>query len=201
MKIDQTTFLELSKLISNRCGIQLAKNRQQMLQNRISSRVRQLGLGSYRDYLVVVQRDQINGELDALVDAVTTNYTQFFRDPAQFDHVRDQVAEILKQRVHEPAANRRVRIWSAACSTGEEAYSLAITAKEAAESVGQSVDNIRILATDIASSVLSIAASARYCESSIAELPTTKQNYFETEDCPVETEKKKWLFITTFGRW
>lgn len=186
MKIDQKTFLEFSKLISDRCGIQLAENRIQMLQNRISGRVRQLGLGCYRDYLDVVQSERIVGELDALVDAVTTNYTHFFRDAAQFDHVHDRLAEILKRRARETGANRRIRIWSAACSTGEEAYTLAITAREAADSVGQSGDDIRVLATDIASSVLNKAAVAQYKESSIARLPKTKQKYFESVSKPFE---------------
>lgn len=182
MKIDPPTFDMFSRLISDRCGIKLADNRQQMLQNRILNRVRQLGLSSYRDYFTHVSTPNNGGELDALVDAVTTNYTLFFRDPGQFDHMHDRVVKILEQQASGARPDLRIRIWSAACSTGEEAYSLAITAKKAAESTGHSADNIRVLATDIASSVLATASQARYRKSAVDRLAVTDQMYFEPVD-------------------
>lgn len=142
-----------------------------MLENRIASRVRQLGLGSYEAYLKKVMAS--TSELRLLIDSVTTNFTSFFRDSQQFEHLQKELEARLEPRP------KRIRIWSAACSSGEEPYSLAMTAAMAQRESGVTVSPIRILATDISDSVLHKASSGCYSAEKVASIPSRFRDFFE----------------------
>lgn len=173
MQFSTTTYEQFVRLISEQTGIQLGENRVQMLRNRIAGRVRQLGMQSYEEYLRLLRGREAPEELRTLIDSVTTNYTAFFRDPAQFQHFGQIVEQLLK------SGKPKVRIWSAACSTGEEVYSLAISAFLAAERVQADIDRVRILATDISQKVLSQAFLGIYPQKRISGLSTDYQRFFE----------------------
>lgn len=173
MTIAEKTFSQLTKLISDLAGIELAKNREKMLVNRISTRLSALNIDSFEEYYEFVSADTEGTERQALIEAITTHYTSFFRDAGQFAHVREELTRSLKER------SSKVRIWSAACSSGEEPYSLAIVALEAASLAGVVSPDIRILATDISNQVLRQAYEGWFPVSSLQKLSIPQRSYFE----------------------
>ncbi|MEM7559928.1 MAG: CheR family methyltransferase, partial [Planctomycetota bacterium] len=146
LEISEKNFVWLTQLIQEQAGIQIKENGVQMLQNRISKRVCELGANSVEDYCEVIRKDLTGTEIATLIDAVTTNYTSFFRDPRQFE----QLAEFFEERLNRSRLN--VRVWSAACSTGEELYSIAMVAQETATKLCEPMSRFRLLGTDIANS-------------------------------------------------
>jgi chemotaxis protein methyltransferase CheR len=139
------------------------------LQARLGKRVRALGLVSFTDYhRLLVEHDPAGEEMDRLVNAITTNKTDFFREPHHFVYLTEVWAPAVKARLAVPG-DARLRIWSAGCSTGEEPYTIALTLLDA---LGTEV-NLRILASDIATEVLSRAAAGVYALENLAALPKT----------------------------
>lgn len=148
--------------IYRQCGIRLQDGKQSLVRNRLEKRLRELGLTSYDEYIDCLQRDRSGGEMDMFVDTLTTNKTSFFRESRHFDFLQGEVLPEL-------ARSQRVRLWSAACSTGAEAWSLAITLAEAWPDL--LVRDVRILATDICRTVLSEARVACYDEDDVEGVP------------------------------
>ena len=107
-------FLALRTLIKQVTGINLADTKQELVYGRISRRLRALGLRTFCEYRELLESDE-HGELTEFCNAMTTNLTAFFRESHHFDYLRDQV---LKPRAADDRASRRIRIWSAACSSG-----------------------------------------------------------------------------------
>lgn len=174
MRITEETFRKFAKLISSLAGIELADNRALMLVNRVSARLSTLGIATFEEYYDLVSSHDATVERQLLIDSIATNYTSFFRDESQFAHVRSELCQIFA------SGQRRIRIWSAACSTGEEAYSLGITALEAAALAGVTAYDVRILATDISNRVLQEAHGGWYSASSIQKLGVIQRTYFDT---------------------
>ena len=147
-------FDYLRKLVTETTGIIAGEDKYTMYYSRLARRLRKLGLsdfGEYRRFL----NDNKDVELIELVNSVTTNLTSFFRENHHFEFITDTIVPALKKR-----GDRRIRIWSAGCSTGEEPYSLAITLARAIPDYQRW--DIRILATDLDSNVVSKAASGIY---------------------------------------
>ncbi len=138
-------------LIRERAGIALADSKQDMVYSRLSRRLRALRLESFADYLDRLERGGDGEEWQGFVNALTTNLTSFFREPHHFDMLAAQLAR--------RAPGERLLLWCAAASTGEEPYSLAITA---AEAFGTLTPPVSILATDIDTQVLATAARGVY---------------------------------------
>ncbi|MGH8219273.1 MAG: CheR family methyltransferase [Steroidobacteraceae bacterium] len=148
-------FEALRALVKSLTGIYLGDQKRELIYGRLSRRLRTLGLASFREYR---QRLAENAdELVQLINAITTNLTSFFREHHHFDYLRD---EVLKPLVAAPPANRRIRIWSAGCSSGEEPYSIAMTVIEAIPDLSRW--DVRILATDLDSDVLARASAGLY---------------------------------------
>lgn len=146
--ISRAAFVRLRELLFQVAGISLADSKQAMVGGRLSKRLRQLGLDSYEAYLGVVQHDP--AERQIAIDLLTTNETQFFRERPHFD--------LLCQRILPALASRRpLRCWSAAASTGQEAYSLAMLL--ASQLVHEQWE---VVGTDISSRVLAVAREGRY---------------------------------------
>ena len=171
-EISEKNFVWLTQLIQEQAGIQIKENGVQMLQNRISKRVCELGVNSVEAYCEVIQKDQTGSEIATLIDAVTTNYTSFFRDPRQFE----QLAEFFEERLNRSRLN--VRVWSAACSTGEELYSIAMVAQETATKLCEPMSRFRLLGTDIANSVLLTAAKGQYRPSNLSGISEERLERF-----------------------
>ncbi len=148
-------FEALRQLVKSLTGINLSDQKRELIYGRLSRRLRALHLKSFREYRELLASTP--QELVHLSNAITTNLTSFFRERHHFDYLRD---EVLKPLAADPHASRRVRIWSAGCSTGEEPYSIAMTVIETLPDPGHW--DIRILATDLDSDVLLRARAGVY---------------------------------------
>lgn len=144
-------FEQVKNMIYVRAGIALVDNRQEMVYTRLSKRLRTTGETSFRDYLQRLEANSEDGEWEAFVNALTTNLTAFFREAYHFP--------ILAGHVKQRRSGKMMKLWSSACSTGEEAYSMAMTMIEVFDSLRPPV---RILATDIDTDVLAVARLGIY---------------------------------------
>jgi len=150
----KTDFEFIRDLVGERTGIVLSDHKIDMVYGRLSRRLRQLGIQKFADYLAKLQGD--DNELIEFTNALTTNLTSFFREPHHFEFLKGKaIPSLLKNR-----ANKRLRLWSAGCSTGEEPYTIAMTVKE---SMGvTSATDVKILATDLDSNVVARAKAGIY---------------------------------------
>ena len=168
-KFTQRDFKFLKQIANERTGIVVTDEKYDMFYSRLSRRGRALGLNSFAEYCEVVRNDQSGEEVLELVNSITTNLTAFFRENHHFDYLSKTVLPELKQK---NLNTRKIRIWSAGCSTGEEPYSLAITLKEA-EHLLTGWDS-QILATDIDSNVLAKASSGVYPVERVSGIPKAR---------------------------
>lgn len=159
-------FERVRKLVYQRAGISLSDSKDQMVYSRLARRLRSLNLGSFAAYFDYLQQDE--EEWQQFVNALTTNLTAFFRE----EHHFDSLAKHLRQHAGE---RRRMRIWCSASSTGEEPYSIAITAMEAFGSLTPPVD---IMASDIDTGVLATAAEGIYPINRIDQLSAERKKRF-----------------------
>jgi chemotaxis protein methyltransferase CheR len=167
-KISNHDFLRLSQFIHQHYGIHLPPAKKFLIESRLGRRIKLCAMptfGEYCDYLFTEQG--MKNELHYMIDAVTTNVTAFFREPHHFEYLTREVLPRLVQS--HPAGKKKIRIWSAACATGEEPYTLAMVLNEFAR--GGSCPDYSILATDISSQALGIAQTAIYNEDKIAPIP------------------------------
>lgn len=166
--LSDAQFALLRTLIAERSGLEFPAGRKYVLESRLASRLAELGLEGFDQYLRVLDADASQtGELCELFSQITINETGFFRDAVQFEAFeRLMLPAMLASR----AATRRLRIWSAACSTGQEAYTIAMIVDRVlgAERADWSVD---ILGTDLSPRVLEIARAGRYDELAIRGIP------------------------------
>lgn len=170
--MDKKTFDNFRDFIYQTSGISLGANKEALVCARVSKRMRATGIQDYEAYLDYVMRDVAGGEIVRLLDVISTNVTSFFREPEHFDFVNTVMRRWLDE------GQRRFRFWSAASSTGEEPYCLAMTALECAN--GQSMD-FKILATDISTRVLEIAGAGIYNAEKLKTVPPAmRQRYFDS---------------------
>jgi len=121
-------FDRVRRIVHDHAGISLADSKQNLIYNRLSRRLRILNFYDFNHYLTFVEGEGHDQEFTHLINAVTTNLTFFFREIHHFDYLSEQLFPSL---IKANAQSKKVRIWSAGCSTGEEPYSIAIVAKEA----------------------------------------------------------------------
>ena len=158
LKFSHEDFNSLRQLVNTHTGISLSEKKSELVYGRISRRLRSLGLTCFGEYCELLKNNP-GDEIEHFSNAITTNLTAFFREKHHFDYLAQQVVPLLLERY---SKTRRLRIWSAGCSTGEEAYSLAITLREAIPDLDKK--DIRILATDLDSNVVQTAAMGVYKE-------------------------------------
>lgn len=176
-RLNEDEFHRFAKLIYAESGIFLKDTKITLLSNRLRKRLQALSLDSFSDYYEYIQRlSDKTKELEQLIDVVSTNETYFFRNERQFDAlVQHCLPDIAKKK-----ANKKLRIWSAGCSTGEEPYTIAICVLESMHLFpGWEVE---IIATDIAPSVLDFARKGEYSGRRIEKVaPAVLEKYF-TQD-------------------
>ncbi len=172
VQLTDKEFDMLSSYIYNEYGIKMPPVKKVMLQSRLQKRLRQLSIPTFKDYCDYVFSPQGSEEVIHMMDVVSTNKTDFFREPVHFDFLREV---ILPEAV---ANNQRlVKIWSAGSSSGEEAYTIAITVSEFAETKAN-ID-FQIIGTDISTVVLRTAIDAIYKEDKVEPIPLSlKRKYF-----------------------
>ncbi len=163
---DDTGFVALTRAVSTRAGLALGAYKDKCVQRRIAVRMRACGVHTYGDYLTLLE--QTPEELDRLTDALTINVTRFFRNAETWHAVR---AIVLPALVRSPSSG--LRAWSAGCSSGEEAYSLAVLAAQWLEERDDSraLDRLQIDATDIDRASLQRAQEGWYRHESTADVP------------------------------
>lgn len=162
-------------LVRERTGIVLADNKQDMVYGRLTRRLRALSLASFDDYVALLRSSAGAAELTAFTNALTTNLTSFFRESHHFDHLRDVVLPRLAERAA-AGGDRRLRIWSAGCSSGEEAYSAAMVVLSALPQAERW--DARILATDIDSSMVAHGREGLYDAERVARVPADLRRRF-----------------------
>jgi len=172
-------FEAFREIVYDRSGIHLREGKEALVSARVGKRMRALGLTDYGQYLRRIKEDETGEEIVQLLDAISTNVTSFFREPEHFDFLAARLGEWYA------AGQRRFRLWSAACSSGEEPYSLAMTMREAFPENG--VD-ARILATDISTRVLERSLPGCYRADKVEPVPPEKRDrYFERQGRGEET--------------
>jgi chemotaxis protein methyltransferase CheR len=162
-------FARFSRLVHEQCGIRLGPHKKTMLEGRLRKRLRALQADSFEDYVdFVFSQAGLRDELVHLIDVVTTNKTDFFREAAHFDFMmKNTLPELVE--TFGIGLTRKLRVWSAACSTGEEPYTLAMVLSEFSGEVPGF--DFSILATDISTRVLETARLGIYREEKVMPVP------------------------------
>jgi len=159
-------FQKISAIIHAHAGIALAETKAALVYSRLARRLRLLGLESFQDYCALISGAEGLDERQAMLTALTTNVTRFFREPHHFDHLRDRVMPRLAETARRGG---RVRLWSAACSSGQEPYSMAVTVLAALPEATEL--DVKILATDIDPRILEEAREGAYSDDAIEPVP------------------------------
>jgi chemotaxis protein methyltransferase CheR len=169
LEIEDAEFAFISHVIGENAGIALGPDKRQLVQARLARRIRELGLPSFAAYCDLI-RDSGPEELVALINAITTNVTAFFRENHHFDAL---TSWIMPEAMQRNAGTRRLRIWSAGCSSGEEPYSIAMSVAESLPA-GERWD-LKILATDIDSDVLASATAGLFALERLAGISDSRR--------------------------
>ena len=192
-------FKKLAALIHGEAGIVINEGKANLVYSRLVKRLRAVGLRSFRQYCELVQSSAGAEERVAMIAAMTTNVTRFFREGHHFDHLRT----LLEPMVSSARAGKKIRIWSSACSSGEEPYTLSMILRDAIPEPTYS--KCRILATDLSTIVLAKAKVAQYDELNVADVPPEIQSKSFVPSPPVDgirryEVKPEVRKIVTFGR-
>ena len=169
----QADFESLRVLVRKVSGITLSDAKRELVYGRLSRRLRHLGITSFSQYREYLAGPEGVSEIVEFTNAVTTNLTAFFREPHHFEYLRQK---FLLPRLADAAASRRIRIWCAGCSTGEEPWSVAMTVAEAIPDLQRW--DIRILATDLDTQVLRTCTAGEYPADRLRTLPGARLNRF-----------------------
>jgi chemotaxis protein methyltransferase CheR len=167
-------FRHLAQLAYDYAGISLSDSKRNLVYSRLSRRLRELRLSSFAQYRDLLESNE--REIENFINSISTNHTKFFREAHHLDHLRTHVVVPFAQGVGR-GLSRRLRIWSAGCSTGEEPYSIAVVLKREIRDFGDL--DVRILATDIDTDVLAKAARAEFAASATDDVPKPYQQFFK----------------------
>jgi chemotaxis protein methyltransferase CheR len=167
--ISDKEFALFQDLVKRHTGIALSEHKRSLVCSRLGKRLQALGLASFQSYYDYLTAETGQAELENFVNAITTNKTDFYREKFHFEFLEKEIVPALKARAAR-TGERRIRIWSAGCSTGEEPYTIAIALREALEHL--LTWDVRILASDIDTQVLAQAAQAIYPAERLAGIPT-----------------------------
>jgi len=172
MDLSERDFLRFSRLVHEQAGINLHQGKKELLRARLAKRIRELGFESFSRYYHHVVTDDTGEELVQMLDCIATNLTRFFREEAHFEFLEELVYPEFRQAVKVEKREPVLRIWSAACSTGEEPYSIAMHAMDRLSA------KVHVLATDISTRALQKASEGIYPSNRLSEIPPRMQNRF-----------------------
>jgi chemotaxis protein methyltransferase CheR len=174
--LTDSEFARICALVREQSGIALTEAKRQMVYGRLVRRLRALRLAGFADYVRLLERGDAGGELQEFTNAITTNLTSFFREIHHFEYL---ARELLPDIAPQLRASGRLRVWSSACSTGEEPYSIAMVLREQQELLA-GVDT-KILATDLDSNVLATGAAGTYPAERVQQMdPKRVAQFFRT---------------------
>ncbi|MCD6308598.1 MAG: protein-glutamate O-methyltransferase CheR [Candidatus Latescibacteria bacterium] len=192
----------MKQYIEEHCGIHLDDGKEYLIETRLSDLVIESGCSSFQEFHLKARSDVAGKLRDRIIDAMTTNETLWFRDETAWQYIREIAVPTLLDKAEKTG---RARVWSAAASTGQESYSLLMLLDEQARARGKPalLDRIEIIATDISTSALFIAMSARYDSFSINRgLPADKKSRYFTQEGNVwvfDQELKKHVRFKKFN--
>ncbi len=169
----EADFRHLVQLAYEYAGISLSESKRNLLYSRLSRRLRILGMDTFSEYRELLSSD--DREVENFINSISTNHTKFFREAHHFDHLRTHIAVPFTQAAT-VTGNRRLRIWSAGCSTGEEPYTIAVVLKREIRDFRNY--DVRILATDIDTEVLTKAGRGEFASATVDEVPKTYLEHF-----------------------
>jgi chemotaxis protein methyltransferase CheR len=196
----------IAQIVYEHAGIVIREHKEAMARGRLSRRVKALGMNSIAEYCAFLRRPEAADEITDLINALTTNHTAFFRERHHFDHLRrDALPALLRPG---GMRNGRIRIWSAACSSGEEPYSIAAIVRDV---LGDRPGlDLRILATDIDTDILVRARAGSYSRDTIERMPSDLKPLLLHEvartgdDCTVSPRLKQFVtfnHLNLIERW
>ncbi len=206
--LTERDFRKISDLVYEHCGINLHAGKKELVRARLAKRLRCGNFKTFSDYMKHVLADTTGKEFSILIDSLSTNLTSFFREEQHFEFLRNRFLPSLMERKR-AKRDFRIRAWSAGCSSGEEPYSVAITLLDAVQ--GQGRWDIKILATDISTSVLEVAKTGTYDKQRVEPVSrlqrqryflashTTDQNVFEVSQSLRDIVIFKYLNL--MGNW
>ncbi len=167
VQLSQKQFEHIKDRLYGFCGIKLNNDKQNLVRGRLTKRLAAVKVDCFDQYLAYVEKNTT--EFSHMIDALTTNKTNFFREQQHFDFLKDHILPKLK--------SKRLRIWSSACSSGEEPYSISMLPDESLPDIARW--DIKILATDISSRILKKANTAEYTEDALSGVSSAqRQKYF-----------------------
>lgn len=176
----ESDFAEFRDLLLERTGIAIRDTRMDYLEYRVLERVRTVNAGSVRDYYYRLKYGPVEDpEFQALVNSITVQETFFYRNPKQLETLKQKLLpEIILRKQNE--ADQGLHLWSAACATGEEPYTLAMITREAAHVIGDR--RVDILATDISTRALELASKAHYSDTKLREMnDAARMRFFDQQ--------------------
>ncbi len=178
-RFDPADHATISAFVYDEAGILMPPGKMQLVYGRLAPRVRASGLTTFADYIALIDEDA--EERTRAIDALTTNHTSFFRESHHFDHFLEHAWPALDQRL---AARGKVRIWSAACSSGEEPYSLlmAMFGKDRGNGQRLARTDLRVLATDLSTEILAAARAGRYTLDTASGIPMSLRQTWVKRD-------------------
>ena len=178
---DREVFKQVAEMMERETGNVFPESKSSLVQARISKRVVALRLAGVLEYIDYISSEDGASEREELIFALTTNVTRFFREPHHFEDLKNDVFPALIQNA---AAGARVRIWSAGCSSGEEPYTIAMTALALDPKVGNY--DFKILATDLDRHVVNKGRRGVYAANALQSIPDEYHNLLSISDAAIE---------------
>lgn len=176
--ISDSEFQKLADLIYKHAGIRLKDTKKNLVKSRLKKRLKKLELDNFKQYHDRVLEDQTGKELSFLLQAISTNVTSFFREQKHFDFLEDRVVPEVLDQYNTTSERTYIHLWSAACSTGQEPYSMAISLLENVSN--PSNYRIKVLGTDISHEALRSARRGVYREKDVEDMDKiVRDRYFE----------------------
>ncbi len=162
----ESDFMRIATIMRTDTGIALERSKANLIYSRLAKRLRALRLTTFREYCDIVSDKTLSDERQTMIAALTTNVTAFFREPHHFEHLK---TAILPRVIDEIKAGRRVRFWSAACSSGQEPYSIALTVLSMIPDAASR--DVKILATDLDHNMVAKGEAGLYDPSLVGDIP------------------------------
>lgn len=172
-EISKQEFELIAKFVYEQVGIHLSEQKINLVKGRLSKRLRNFGFNTFTEYYEYLISDESGEELLMLTNEISTNVTSFFREPSQWEYLEKEL-----KNIEISSTNKKIRVWSAACSSGQEPYTIVMFLLNNLKN--PSLWDIKILATDISEEILLKAAKAAYSEEDIKGLPKNMiSRYFD----------------------
>lgn len=198
IKVSDEEFTQLRDFIYEQCGIFIAETRKYLVENRLTNRIKELNLKNFGEYYYFLRFDPgRRAEMPKLYEVITTNETSFYRNPPQLKVFQEKVLTETLDKLRR-AGTKKLRIWSAGCSTGEEPYTLAMILHEVLRNEIDTWD-IKITANDLSEAVLAAARKGEYSEYALRTTPPEIIERYFIKDGPAYNVDPRLKKLISFG--